>query len=86
MLPLVIFKLIYINLIQEVDLLNRKAKNMKRNISNLIVIVFLLFQMIFTACNTNGIDEDEQDQTNTNEAEAVVYVKDNMFVLRIMNI
>lgn len=82
MLPLVIFKLIYISLIQEVDLLNRKAKNMKRNISNLIVIVFLLFQMIFTACNTNGIDEDEQDQTNTNEAEAVVYVKDNMFVFK----
>lgn len=38
--------------------------------------------MIFTACNTNGIDEDEQDQTNTNEAEAVVYVKDNMFVFK----
>jgi len=44
MLPLVIFKLIYINLIQEVDLLNRKAKNMKRNISNLIVIVFYYFK------------------------------------------
>ena len=71
---------------------NDTAKYISKSVSRLTIvggiglailaILPVLFQMIFTACNTNGIDEDEQDQTNTNEAEAVVYVKDNMFVFK----